>query len=129
MAKYNLESELENIIEDLIEYLRECDNGIYINTAQLLSKVDYDLEDFDEDDLFTINNALFKAAEKNHIKLDMSAHELSLEGLPFSLDYKVINTDAQIKCPYCGSTDTSRYIYGYPVINDEVQKKLDSGKL
>ena len=51
------------------------------------------------------------------------------EGLPFNLTYVVKNKKAQIKCPRCGSTDTARYIYGYPAFSEEMQKRLDEGKL
>lgn len=33
------------------------------------------------------------------------------------------------KCPCCGSTDTAEYIYGMPVIDDEMKKDLESGKV
>lgn len=33
------------------------------------------------------------------------------------------------KCPYCGSTDIARYIYGMPAMDDEVRKDLENGKL
>ena len=33
------------------------------------------------------------------------------------------------KCPYCGSTDTAEYIYGMPVMDDEMKKDLEKGKV
>ena len=35
----------------------------------------------------------------------------------------------EVKCPYCGSTDTARILYGKPFFSDELQKQLDSGKV
>ena len=33
------------------------------------------------------------------------------------------------KCPYCGSTNTSEYVYGLPVLDDEMKKQIDSGEI
>ena len=33
------------------------------------------------------------------------------------------------KCPYCGSTNTSEYIYGFPVLDDEMKKQIESGEI
>ncbi len=32
------------------------------------------------------------------------------------------------RCPRCGSSNTAKIIYGYPLFNEEMQEKLDSGK-
>ena len=45
------------------------------------------------------------------------------------LDFIVHNQRAQIKCPYCGSKSTARILYGLPAFSEELQKKLDSGKI
>ncbi len=49
--------------------------------------------------------------------------------LCYLLPFTVLNRRAQIKCPFCGRTNTARILYGMPLFNDEMQKKLDSGKL
>ena len=49
------------------------------------------MDGFEPFDLIDIHNALFRAAEANHITLDMSAHDGKLEGLPFNLDFIVHN--------------------------------------
>ena len=121
-------AELRYIAEDLIEELRECEDGTDITTWQLLKTVGYDTDEFSDVDLAGIHMALFRAAKANHITLDMSAHEGKLEGLPYNLDFIVKNKRAQIKCPHCGSKNTARYIYGYPAFTDEMIKKLDAGK-
>jgi hypothetical protein len=58
----------------------------------------------------------------------MSSHEGLAEGLPYNLDFIVRNKKTQIKCLHCGSTNTARYIYGYPLYDEEMQKRLDEGK-
>ena len=49
--------------------------------------------------------------------------------LPYNLDFIVRNKRAQIKCPYCGSKDTARILYGMPDFSDELKEKMDSGKV
>ena len=121
-------AEIKRIAEKLIEYLRECDDGTAITTRQLLKAAGYDMKSFEQCDLFDIHSAIFKAARANHITLDMSAHKDKLEGLQYNLDYIVRNKKAQIKCPYCGSINTARFIYGLPAFSEEMQRKLDVGK-
>lgn len=125
--KYS-KADLRHIAEYLIEDLRECEDGTVTTTRRLLDYAGYDVNEFEEWDLFGIHDSLFRAAKANHIKLDMSAHEGRLEGLPFNLDYVVHNSKAQIKCPRCGSKNTARIIYGYPLFSEKMQKVLDEGK-
>lgn len=33
------------------------------------------------------------------------------------------------RCPRCGSSNTARFIYGYPQYDEEMQRKLDAGKI
>ena len=33
------------------------------------------------------------------------------------------------KCPYCGSMNIAKYLYGYPLLDDEMEEKLRSGRL
>ncbi|MGI5892463.1 MAG: hypothetical protein ACOX7H_07035, partial [Bacillota bacterium] len=53
----------------------------------LMQVAGYNLEDFEFMDLFDVHFALFEAAEKAGLTLDMSAHENKVEGLPFNLDF------------------------------------------
>jgi len=128
MSERFSKAEIKQIVEDLVEELRECDNGTVITTGLLLKAAGYDINDFEQFDMFDIHSALFKVARAEHITLDMSAHKDKLEGLSYNLDYIVKNKRAQIKCPYCGSINTARYIYGYPAFSERMQRKLDSGK-
>lgn len=122
------EEDLKEIGRSFIEDLRECEDGTSVTTWQLVMEAGYDETDFEWGDLFVVHRALFDAARKNHITLDMSAHRDMDEGMPYHLDFIVRNKKAQIKCPHCGSTNTARYIYGYPLFSDKMQKNLDAGK-
>ena len=128
MSEIHSKEDLQYIVEDLIEELRECEDGTAIDTVHLLKSAGYDMSEFSHDDLFDIHFMLFRKAKENHITLDMSAHDGLVEGLPFHLDYIVHNKKAQIKCPYCSSINTARILYGLPVFSEEFQKKLDNGK-
>lgn len=83
MSKNYTKEELRLIAEELVEDLRECENGTNISTSQLIKAVGYDQDSFDLYDLFDIHAALLRAARSNYITLDMSAHKDKVEGLPF----------------------------------------------
>ena len=120
--------QINDIAERLIEELRELPDGYALSTWQLLDLAGYSPTG-NNPDLFAIHSALFRAAKKANITLDMSAHDGLEEGLPFFLDYIVHNQRAQIKCPFCGSKDTARILYGKPLVTDHLQDKLDRKKL
>jgi hypothetical protein len=124
--KYS-KNDIKYIAEDLVEELRECKDGTVTTTAMLAKKYGYD--GMEMEDLFDLHDALFRTVKANKITLDMSEHDGKVEGLPFNLTFIVRNKKAQIKCPHCGSTDTARYLYGYPAFNEEMQKKLDEEKM
>lgn len=122
-------TELRYMAEDLVEELREMPDGTEITSWQLLKAGGYDPQELDFSELMDHHQYLFRIARANHITLDMSKHEVKVEGLPYNLDFVVRNKKAQIKCPFCGSKNTARILYGLPVFSDELQAKMDSGKL
>lgn len=119
-------SNLQYIAKSMIEDLRECDDGTITTTGRLAAEYGYD--DMELFDLINLHGILIQTARVNHITLDLSEHKNKLEGLPFNLTFVVRNKKAQIKCPYCGSIETARYIYGYPAFSKEMQEMLDKGK-
>lgn len=122
-------NEIRQIVEAMITDLRECEDGTSTTTGELLRVYGYEVNDLDFSDAMDIHYTLFRIARQNHIKLDMSAHYGLVEGLPYNLDFIVHNKNAQIKCPHCGSTNTARYLYGYPAFSEELQKKIDEDKI
>lgn len=119
--------EIREISQELLEYLRELTDGTRITTFLLLQE-SRNCEEFDSIDLMRIHEDLVSLAKNSNISLDMSEHDNKLEGLSYNLDYIVHNKDAQFICPYCGSADTARYIYGMPVMDDVTKKKLQERK-
>lgn len=78
---------LKEIITVLIERLQAAPDGYDVTSTQLLQVAGFSLDDFEFTDLFDIHFALFDAAEKVGLTLDMSSHENKVEGLPFNLDF------------------------------------------
>ena len=126
MSEMYTRADLRHIAEYMIDDLRECEDGTVTTTAELAANQGYD--DLEMDDLEVLHNELLRTAKANKITLDMFEYEGKEEGLPFSLEFVVRNKRAQIKCPYCGSKDTARYVYGYPAFTEKMKKNLDNGK-
>lgn len=127
MGEKLTKEEIKIIAGDLVEELRECPDGTRITTSLLLRQAGHE-EDFDSIDMIDIHNELFGLAEANNITLDMSEHANKIEGLPYNLDYIIHNKDAQYRCPYCGSTDSAKYLYGFVGLEGLVRRKVEEGK-
>ena len=85
------------IVDVLIGKIKTLPNGTEITTSQLVKLCGLESECnsdgfFEPMGLFEIHDALFKAAEKEYVQLDMSKHDGKVEGLPFNLDFKVIHS-------------------------------------
>ena len=122
-------TELRHIAENLIEELREAPDGYEITSGELLRRSGFNPAEMEASDLLEFHDVLFRTAKANRITLDLSKHENKVEGLLWNLDFSVRNKKAQIKCPYCGSTDTARILYGMPAFGEELQEKMGSGKV
>ena len=83
MSEKYSKADLRHIAEDMIEDLRECEDGTITTTGRLAR--DYGYDDMETFDSFDLHDALFRAAKANKIILDMSEHEGKVEGLPFSI--------------------------------------------
>ena len=67
---------IDDIVETLIEELREMQNGTEATIAQLVSKCGYGARQLERDDqMLTIYSELLKAARKAHITLDWSEYK------------------------------------------------------
>ena len=125
MGEYT-KTELRKIAEELVEELRELDDGAE-TTANQLAK-NYGYRDLDNEELLLLDDYLNKSAKANKITLERTGNNKA-EVLPFNPAFVVRNKNAQIMCPRCGSTNTARYQYGYPAYSEDFQRKLDSGKI
>ena len=105
-------------------------NGTEATIAQLVSKCGYDARQLERDDqMLTIYSESVKAARKAHITLDWSAYKDMVVGLPYNIPFVVKNARAQIKCPRCGSINTARILYGMPAMDEELERKINAGKI
>ena len=121
---------INDIVETLIEELREMQNGTEATIVQLVSKCGYDARQLERDDqMLTIYSESVKAARKAHITLDWSAYKDMVVGLPYNIPFVVKNARAQIKCPRCGSINTARILYGMPAMDEELERKINAGKI
>lgn len=77
------------MVKGMIEVLRSLPDGTEITTYQLARKAGFQISIYDASTLLPLHFAIFDAAEKAGIELDMSKHENKFEGLPFNLDYAV----------------------------------------
>ena len=110
MNRQYTDKDIENIVKQLVDHLYDMPDGTAIDTWHLLKRAGYDMDSFSEGGLMDIHESLFDAAKSRHIILDMSAHENSLEGLPFLLDYLVWNQDDVSNLPYCGDRSKIRIL-------------------
>ena len=58
------------IAEDLVETLREYDNGTVTTTGKMASEAGF--RDLGASNLLELHNSLFRTAAANHIKLEIS---------------------------------------------------------
>ena len=79
----------DSIVKELVGKLKELPVGSSSTTRQLLKLAGRSPEK-EGIDVMAVHAALFRAAEKAHIRLDMSEHEDECEGLPVNLDYVVM---------------------------------------
>ena len=77
----------DEVVSVLIQTLQKAPDGYISTTARLLPAAGYDRKDFTGLDLLEIHFALFDAAEKAGLTLDMSSHDDKEEGMPYSLDF------------------------------------------
>ncbi len=120
--KYTME-DLRNIAENMVETLREYEDETVTTTGRIAKEAGFN--NLSASELSEIHKDLLHFAKVNQIKLEISDNA---DVQPYDLEFTVKNKKAQIKCPYCGSKNTARYIYGYPILSDEMRKMVASGK-
>lgn len=117
---------INDIVETLIEELRELPDGTETTIGQLVTKCGYNMRQLELDDqMLAIYGDLLKAARKAHITLDWSAYKNMVVGLPYNIPFVVKNIRAQIKCPRCGSTQIARILYGMPAFDEDLVAKIN----
>lgn len=118
MSKISID-DMQAIIHDLIIELIDSEDGAQVTTARLLEDAGYGYRGFDEADIAEIDSVIRKAAPESKLVLEDAG----------GAEFVVRNADAQIVCPSCGSKNTARLIYGMPVFNEALRRKIEAGKV
>jgi len=82
--KYS-DKKLDQIAERIVKQLSKQEDGFNSTVAMMASGLGY--SDMEMEDLFVLNEKVFKLANESGLTLDMSAHDGLFEGLPFNLDF------------------------------------------
>ncbi len=119
---------IKRIAADMLEAALKLPDGSEATTVSLLKAAGYEPL-CHEKDLFDLHNTLFKAAKKAGVDFDMSKHDCLVEGLPYNLDFVIRYGAAMNKCPKCGSMKIAPILYGMPVFDEEMERKLKNQEI
>lgn len=78
--------ELNQLKEDVINAVKAMPYGEYATTNRIAHSIAPDAE-FDFDDLFELENAIYLLDESNEVVIDKLAHFNKVEGLAYNLDF------------------------------------------
>ena len=117
--------ERNEIVEDLVEELRECEYGTVTTLGKLLKATGHDDQDLDRKELKILWDLLGTAGNAARVYLDWRMSKDKTEGPVEDLEFMVYNKNATVKCPRCGSGSTARIRYRIP---HTVRKCSDCGK-
>lgn len=130
MKDYTSKRQMNEIIDRMVERIKELPAGAKTNTYQVFEQLYPDqMDSIDENVFFDMQEELFHALEKQKLYLDMSEHDGMAEGYPFYLDFTVYHKKAGKKCPKCGNHDTAKILYGLPCFSEELQSDLENHRI
>lgn len=81
---------MEEFLEKMIEFIKGVEDGAEYSTTEILKELGINYDEADTYDLFELDYQLKKEVRKNKIKLDSSAFEGMVVGLPYNIPF-VIN--------------------------------------
>ncbi len=105
----------------LYDYLEDMGYDSY-SVSTLMREYGYDQDDFSFEELMEINKRLQEILKEEGRSPEA---EMSLVGAP----YVVTVFLKKRKCPYCGSRNIAKIIYGYPVMSEEMEEEIKQGKI
>ncbi len=118
----------DGIADDMLHAALKRPAGAMATTVSLLRDAGYEVL-CHEKEFLELHTALFKAAKKMDIDLDQSMHDGKEEGLPYNLEFVIRYGDAMTRCPKCGSKKIAPILYGMPVFDEEMQRKVNNQEL
>ena len=63
------------------------------------------------------------------VELDQSKHDGNEEGLPCNLDFVIRYGDSMTRCPKCGGRKIAPILYGMPVFDEEMERRINNQEL
>ena len=102
------------IVDDLVEELRECEYGTVTTLGKLLKATGHDDQNLDEEELRILWDILGSAGNAARVYLDWRMSKDRTQESIENLAFMVYNKNATVKCPRCGGSDTARILYGIP---------------
>ena len=121
-------AKIKHIANDMLHAALKRPAGAMTTTVSLLQDAGYEVL-CHEKEFLELHTALFKAAKKMDIDLDQSMHDGKEEGLPYNLEFVIRYGDAMTRCPKCGSKKIAPILYGMPVFDEEMQRKVNNQEL
>lgn len=119
---------IRRIADDMLQAALTLPDGSEETTISLLKAAGYEPL-CHERELHELHNALFKAAKKADVDLDMRKHDGLEEGLPYNLDFVIRYGAAMNRCPKCGSEKIAPILYGMPAFDEEMERQLNNQEL
>lgn len=102
------------IVDDLVEELRECEYGTVTTLSKLLKATGHDDPDLDEEELRILWDVLGTAGNACRVYIDWRMSKDRKNKPVEDLEFMVYNKNATVKCPRCSSSSTARILYGSP---------------
>ena len=84
-----MKEEIKKAVPELLEMIKKLPDGSWATTSELFNTLNYNFV-YPRERL-AVHKALFEAAEKEGILLDMSSHEGKHKDLPFNLDFQIFH--------------------------------------
>ena len=120
----------DDMISEMVEKLRELPDGTEVSVYELIERCGYDAQHMEFHELFDVDCDFRKAAGKAHIQLDSYKYAGIPIGLPYSIPFIVRKKPRKYnECPYCGSRNSARILYGLPGMDEELEAKIQAGKV
>ena len=116
------------IVDDLVEELRECEYGTVTTLSKLLKATGHDDPNLDEEELRILWDALGSAGNACRVYIDWRMSKDRKNEPVEDLEFMVYNKNATVKCPRCSSSSTARILYGSPRMA-ELRRRIEAGKV
>ena len=112
---------IDDVAYKLYDYLEDMGYDSY-SAITLMREYGYDERHFSFEELMEINKRLLEILKEE-------GRDPETENAVVGMPYAVTVFLKKRKCPYCGSRDIAKIIYGYPVMSEEMEEEIKQGKI